>query len=446
MEMTLRTLKTPLLCLATLLSACPGGDPPAGNDPPGAPDLAGAPDQAQAAGTTVSVRDGKGAPVADIDVLVSDEAGAPVQTYKTGPGGEVQVTVPPGGTVAALQQDGGDRYIDAVAAPPPGARLTFLTPATGGGGAQPTQLSLTLSKLPAGARQLRFYTGCRSGAQAATETTLKVEACEVAGKYDVVVIATDDAGKRLGWGALLAQAPKPAQTVMGDLPLDRTDFSAVDLELSGVAGRRATARLLPRGEVATRVPTLADRASAQSPPMGLLKARLTLPSLSPEGFRVSVAAARDLPESATNTFAGTVTRVRPYKSLPATLAETLEGAPEVSLGDPDLADATRPRYAWQLSKPFTGDAGVLSAQYDTDQGTLTYTLTFPVEHAPAQRLQALPAALGAYAVDKTAQHAFGQVTYYDYDEVAGYAEYLDRAKVEASPGSLITFGSFTKKP
>jgi hypothetical protein len=448
-HMTMPRIETLLLLSTVCLAGCPSEDPPAGDDLGGAPaDMAAAADQSMQAGNVVVVRDGKGAPVPGVDVVVNDAAGAVVQGHKTGPDGQVAVTVPPGGTVAVFQTDGQSRYIDAVNEPPPGARLSFAAHAPGGDGALPTQLELTLDKVPAGATQVRFSSSCSSGTQGTDVPVLLLTACESRGKYDVVVIAMDDAGKRLGWGALLAQAPRPGETVTGKIPLDRTDFVSIDLAATGVAaGRRASLRLDPRSELSARVPTLADRATALSPPGGRLQAVLTLPALVTEGFRTTAGTTHDLPETAKNTRSSSVSRARSFQALPAMLSEAVDAIPDVTLADPDLGDPAHPRYTWQLAAPFRGDRASLVVEYDAEEeGILRYSLAFPVERSPSLRLPDVPASLSAYGVGAAVLHAFGQVTYTDYDGVTGYAESLDPAKLEASPGLVTSSGTFLLKP
>lgn len=226
--------KSVILAATICLMACMGGCTAPQGMGDGGPDMGRAQDMDSMpkASNVVLVQDEAGNPVVGVDVVINDKSGAVVQTFKTSTDGQVAVAVPPGGMVAVYQTTGTDRFIDAVANPPPGVKLTF----AGYAPFQPdqTMLDLTLTGLPAATTQVFYMSGCSSGGKDSDLANLQLQVCQRSGKYDVIVLALDAMGKKLAWGALVGQTPEPGETVRNSMSVNHTDFAQIDLEITGV--------------------------------------------------------------------------------------------------------------------------------------------------------------------------------------------------------------------
>lgn len=433
---------------ALCLAGCPGGMPEA-EDMAGPDLMKNTGDMRADPGNTLVVQLPDGQAVAGADVLVNDGAGVMVQLLKTDARGEATVTVPKGGMVSVLQTDGVDRYIDAVIDPPGGSRLRFYGYRSALNPPEPTTLELTLTDVPAGTTSLRFYHGCGSGSTLPATPTLQVRACESDGKYDFLILAQDGAGQRLAWGGLIGEPAAPGQTLKRSVPVNRTDFVRTEAEASGVpqeAGMSASLRLDPAGALRARLPYTIERVSQAQPPGGLLRAALQLPAgLSAEGVTVRAGYGRAVPETAEHVFSVGVTRSERFTSLPARVSKDLGGVPEVRIAAPDLTDARRPRYAWQPSAPARGDMGWFFASALRGAGGIYFYVEFPPEQGPAVRWPELPAALKDWAPQAGDTHDFAQVSYYDYEQVSGFAEYLDPEKRSRNTSTTYSIATVSLK-
>ncbi len=363
----------------------------------------------------------------DVPIVVHDEDGAVLSVGQTNAGGALEVNIPPGGAVTALQKgdvfyDGGSyvaRFVRTDFDVPPGSTvvfeldpiLSYVTPA-------PMQLTVNLQNYPLAATSASIWAcGRRQDPTLYYPAVMNVPFShfQCADPTFFITVVLRDAT-----GAPIAMKTDGGWSFSPGSTLNRT-VASYDPPSTVTTSWAATPANMVDGIVLLNVtayglPVLSDSAVLEPGSGG----SMVLPV---------VAAAMQYKHTFLLQYGLPNDRVF-YRSASTTSpADITFGAASVDppnpLGLPNLSEIARPRFSWQGSaSDQTGDVTQLHASFADPSSSLTFVARGPALEVGEFRFPALPADLAEYVPSPD----IGLYNYYvqriDYDDIDGYADAL----------------------
>jgi len=388
---------------------------------------------------TVLVQDAETTrPSVDFAVVVHDAMGAVLQTTRTDAEGKALLVVPRGGMVSTFQTVGPWGLWDSVVDPPAGSTLHFMKYAEQKPSPQPTLLQVVPTDMPAGSSTLRYMGSCANWPieVPATQSPISLPNCGT-DKLDMIVIAQNEEGQPLGWGAILDLPAVPGQTIERTVSLAKRGFVKSPMQLLGIpAGMSSSVSLHPRGALGTRQPFLQLAAASSSvAATGQFRAELSMPTdlmLDGVNRRAGYFSYHDDEAYWSSDF---VTRIETTRDVSVPLSYSLPSISSPKLHRPDLSDPQHPVLTWDGSR--FGDAVIAWLSYKGQSGLdVLWEVHAAPDSAQVLRVPDVPSDQAALAPQAGKGISLAELRYVDADDVQGFAEHLAR-QPEASVGTSL---------
>jgi hypothetical protein len=230
--------------------------------------------------TTLVIQDSTTKPIADVKIVVNDEAGTVVMVTASDDTGRAEVTIPIGGSVSIYFTVETALRIRSIVDPPPGLTIPLILEHPVTAQLEKTSYQAVIVAQPLGTDRVYVWSTCDS---AWSDMILDNEACRDAPSLDFLAVAYDAEENAIGWGILEDQATSPGgDTIFIPLDVTQTAFHTLDAAITGTLPPTSYAGVTVSADLA--VEALMTLPSPIAPPP--IDVTLLVPAVPGMGYRI----------------------------------------------------------------------------------------------------------------------------------------------------------------